>query len=143
MIVQIYEVSSPEEAHSLGDLGVDHIGVLVGDGTFPRERTIGEARRIFAAVPASSKCVALSLSDDVGLIERIVAEVRPAIMHLGASTDLLLPSALQAIKQRFSSLVVMRSIPVTGDESVAVAKSYDGIADMLLLDSHRPGDKQI
>jgi phosphoribosylanthranilate isomerase len=37
----------------------------------------------------------------------------------------------------------MRSIPVTGDESIAVAQSYDGLADMLLLDSHRPGDVQI
>ena len=37
----------------------------------------------------------------------------------------------------------MRSIPVVGDESIAIAKSYDGIADILLLDSHRPGDRQI
>ena len=37
----------------------------------------------------------------------------------------------------------MRSIPVTGDESVSIARSYDGIADILLLDSHRLGDIQI
>jgi phosphoribosylanthranilate isomerase len=37
----------------------------------------------------------------------------------------------------------MRSIPVVGSESVPVAKSYDGIADFLLLDSHKPGDKQV
>ena len=37
----------------------------------------------------------------------------------------------------------MRSIPVVGDESIAIAQSYDGIADVLLLDSHRPGDLQI
>src|SRR5215471_18839804 len=30
-----------------------------------------------------------------------------------------------------------------GDESIAIAESYDGIADMLLLNSHRPGDVQI
>src|ERR1700756_547096 len=39
--------------------------------------------------------------------------------------------------------MVMRSIPVVGDESITIAQSYDGIADMLLLDSHRPGDVQI
>jgi phosphoribosylanthranilate isomerase len=39
--------------------------------------------------------------------------------------------------------VVMRSIPVVGEESLSLAKSYDGIADILLLDSHKPGDKQI
>jgi phosphoribosylanthranilate isomerase len=37
----------------------------------------------------------------------------------------------------------MRSIPVVDAKSVAMAQSYDGIADMLLLDSHRPGDVQI
>src|SRR5438874_705114 len=37
MIVQIYEVSTPAEAGALGAMGVDHIGVLVGDGSFPRE----------------------------------------------------------------------------------------------------------
>lgn len=37
----------------------------------------------------------------------------------------------------------MRSIPVFADDSIAIAQSYDGIADMLLLDSHRPGDLQI
>ena len=35
--MQIYEVETPEEAVALARLGVDHIGVLVGDGAFPRE----------------------------------------------------------------------------------------------------------
>jgi phosphoribosylanthranilate isomerase len=37
VLVQIYEVQTPEEALALTRLGVDHIGVLVGDGRFPRE----------------------------------------------------------------------------------------------------------
>ena len=48
MLVQIYETSTPEEAGALGELGVDHIEVLVGDGSFPRERTIDNARVIFS-----------------------------------------------------------------------------------------------
>jgi hypothetical protein len=43
MLVQIYETSTPEEARALADIGVDHIGVLVGDGSFPREHPIDEA----------------------------------------------------------------------------------------------------
>src|SRR5262249_40933559 len=54
MIVQIYEVTTPAEARALGEMGVDHIGVLVGDGSFPREQTIEKAREIFAAIPAGS-----------------------------------------------------------------------------------------
>ena len=44
MLVQIYEISSPDEARELAALGVDHVGVLVGPGDFPRERSSTEAR---------------------------------------------------------------------------------------------------
>jgi phosphoribosylanthranilate isomerase len=143
MLVQIYEISSPEEANALGGLSVDHIGVLVGDGSFPRERSINYARVICSAIPSPSKGLALLLSSDVRLIERVISELKPAILHLGASTDLLTPSMVHGIKKQSSPLTVMRSIPVVGDESIAIAKSYDGIADILLLDSHRQGDRQI
>jgi phosphoribosylanthranilate isomerase len=143
MLVQIYEISSPEEADAVGNLGVDHIGVLVGDGSFPREQSVDHARFIFSAIPSSSKGLALLLSADVRLIEHIISELKPAIVHLGASTDLLTSSTVQHLKKRCGPLTVMRSIPVVGDDSIAIARSYDGIADLLLLDSHRPGDVQI
>ena len=143
MIVQIYEVSSPGEARALSGFGVDHIGVLVGDGTFPREQSIEDARRIFAAIVAPSKGSALSLSADLNLIRRIVSELSPLILHLGASTDILRPPDVATFKREFPFLKIMRSIPVVGGESVPLAKTYDGIADFLLLDSHEPGDKQI
>jgi len=143
MLVQIYEISTPEEARALGNLGVDHIGVLVGDGSFPREQSVDQARLIFSAIPSSSKGLALLLCADVRLVEQIILELKPAIVHLGASSDLLTASAVQQLKQRCGTLTVMRSIPIVDDESIAIARSYDGVADMLLLDSHRPGDVQI
>ena len=79
MLVQIYETSSPEETRALADLGVDHIGVLVGDGLFPREQSVGRARLILSAIPSSSKGLVLVLSDDVPLIGHIISELKPAI----------------------------------------------------------------
>jgi phosphoribosylanthranilate isomerase len=143
MLVQIYEVSSPQEARALAKLGVDHIGVLVGNGSFPREQSIDQARLIFSAIPPSSKSSALLLTADIKFIEHTISQLSPAIVHLGASTDLLAASAVQRLKQRYPSLTVMRSIPIFGDESITIAKSYDGIADMLLLDSYQAGDVQI
>jgi len=143
MLVQIYETSSPEEAKALAELDVDHIGVLVGDGSFPRERSIENARLIFSAIPTKCKGSALLLSSDVRFIERAISELKTEILHLGASTDLLTASTVQSLKRRFGPLFVMRSIPVVGGESIAIARSYDDIADMLLLDSHQPGDRQI
>src|SRR5262245_55864225 len=108
MLVQIYEISSPEEARALGEMGVDHIGVLVGDGSFPREQPVDQARRIFSAIPPGSKGVALLLSADMRLVEQIISELNPAIVHLGASTDLLTPAAVQQLKSRYGGLTVMR-----------------------------------
>jgi phosphoribosylanthranilate isomerase len=143
MLVQIYETTSPDEARALAELGVDHIGILVGDGSFPREQSIDRARRIFSAISPPSKGVALLLSADTKLIERIVSELKPAILHLGAASELLTPAAVRQLKKRHGAVTLMRSIPVVDEKSVAVARSYDGIADTLLLDSHRPGDVQI
>ena len=143
MIVQIYEVTSPAEARALWTMGVDHIGVLVGDGSFPREQTIEKAREIFAAIPAGSKTSALSLSHDVDLIARISAALLPDILHLGAAPEYVSPAQLQALKSEFPKVSLMRSIPVVDESSIALARSYDGIADWLLLDSYESGDRQI
>jgi phosphoribosylanthranilate isomerase len=143
MIVQIYEVTSLAEAGDLSAIGVDHIGVLVGDGSFPREQTIENAREIFAAIPAESKASALSLSDDVDLIVRLTAALLPDILHLGAAPEHLSPAQLRIIKTEFPKVALMRSIPVVDESSVGLARSYDGIADWLLLDSYQSGDRQI
>ena len=47
------------------------------------------------------------------------------------------------MKRRYPGVKLMRSIPVTGESSIAFAQAHEGIADLLLLDSHAPGDAQI
>ena len=143
MLAQIYEVLSPEEAAALIAAGVDHVGVLVGPGVFPREIAVGRAREVFAAVAAPARRVALSLAADVGEIARVVEEVRPDIIHVGAAAELVSAAQVQGLKARFPGVQVMRSIPVLGPESVAAAADYRGVADWLLLDSHVAGDRQI
>jgi phosphoribosylanthranilate isomerase len=143
MIVQIYEVTTPTEARALGTLGIDHVGVLVGDGSFSREQTIEKVREIFVAIPAGSKASALSLSHDVDLIVRLTAALMPDILHLGAAPQHLSPEQLRTLKAKFPQVSVMRSIPVVDESSIALGRSYDGIADWLLLDSYESGDRQI
>ena len=143
MIVQIYEVTTPAEARTLGEMGVDHIGVLVGDGSFPREQTIEKAREIFAAIPAGSRASALSLSHDLDLIVRITTALMPDILHLGAAPQHLSPAQVRTLKTGFPQVALMRSIPVVDESSIALARSYDGVADCLLLDSCKSDDRQI
>lgn len=84
MLTQIYEISTPEEASALSAIGVDHIGVLVGDGQFPRELPISAASKIGAAIVPPSKFSALFLTRDLSLIASWARELNPAIVHLGA-----------------------------------------------------------
>jgi phosphoribosylanthranilate isomerase len=57
--------------------------------------------------------------------------------------DALVPSEVLRLKRSFPDLKVMRTIPVRGEADIAVAKSYEGIADFLLLDTWKPGDPGI
>ncbi|TMJ17759.1 MAG: phosphoribosylanthranilate isomerase [Alphaproteobacteria bacterium] len=113
MLTQVYEVSSPPEADAVSSLGVDHVGVLVGNGIFPRERSMREATAILSAIRTPSKSLALFLSADLALIERTARELRPAIIHLGASTELLWPKHVIDLRKALPNVLLMRSVPVT------------------------------
>src|ERR1700747_1594006 len=143
MIVQIYEVGTPEEAVALAGFGVDHIGVLVGDGAFPRELSTDRALAIFAAVPPAAKRVALSLSADPAEIARVIDQTRPDIIHIGAAVELFSVGDTRALKAAFPDVRIRRSIPILDEGSIECANDYREVADFLLLDSHEPGDRQI
>src|SRR3981189_1829248 len=136
MLVQIYKVQTPEEARALTRLGVDHIGVLVGDGAFPRELSIAQSSAIFAAVPAGKKRVALSLSADPEEVARVARETRPDIIQLQAAIEDFSVAMTRAFRSRCPEIPIMRAIPVIDEASIEVARSYQGVADFLLLDSY-------
>ena len=140
MLTQIYTVASPDEARAIAAIGVDHIGTLVGPGELARELPLAAAAKIAAAIPQPTKFVALFLTANVPLIEAWARELRPAILHLGAGPDTHRPADVAALKNKLPGCSIMRSVAVGGEESIAIARSYDKIADYLLLDSFRPSD---
>jgi len=143
MLTQIYEVSTPQEARPISEMGIDHIGVLVGNGEFPRELPLRAAAEVAAAVVPPSKVSALFLTSDIALIEEWAGTLQPALVHLGAAPELLSPDEAAILKRRLPKMLLMRSIPVVCQDSVTIARSYDGVIDFLLLDSHRESDRQI
>jgi phosphoribosylanthranilate isomerase len=142
MLVQIYEVRTPAEAFALARFGVDHVGVLVGDGAFPRELSADRARAIFSAVPPLARRVALSLSADPPRL-RGLSSNRPDIIHIGAAVELFSVRDTRALEDAFPDVQIMRAIPIVYEGSIECAKNYRGVADFLLVDSHDAGDKQI
>ena len=143
MIVQIYEVQNPREAKELERLGVDHIGVVVGKGEHPNELSLEEAKAIFKVLSKNTKKVALSLSNKLGELYEIIEKVQPDILHLCALPQDITAEDVRKIKQKFPDVKIMRTIPVIDEKSIDLAKEYEGIANYLLLDSHRKGDFQV
>jgi phosphoribosylanthranilate isomerase len=143
MLTQIYELSTAEQAAAIAAIGVDHIGILVGDGEFPREQPVAAAATIAAAIRPPSRVSALFLGADLARIEQAARTLRPTLVHLGAAPWLLSPGDAARLKRALPGVSIMRSVPVTGPEAIDIARAYDGMVDFLLLDSHRAADRQI
>lgn len=137
MIVQIYEVSNPNEAKELAELGVDHIGVLVGKGKYPRELSIEKAKIVSQSLPPFAKKVILSLSDNLEEISEIIKQLDPDILHLGITEEILPLSKVKEIREKHPKLKIMRAIAVINEESIKLAKEYEGMVDYLLLDTYK------
>jgi len=143
MLTQIYEITNTEEARGVSKIGIDHVGILVGGGEFPREQPLPRAAEIATAIVAPARFSALFLTARVASIIDWARALNPAIIHLGAAPELLAPDQVASIKAAVPDSMIMRSVPIYGEESVDIARSYEGVADYLLLDSHRQSDKQI
>jgi phosphoribosylanthranilate isomerase len=143
VLTQIYEVTVAEEARSISEIGIDHIGVLVGAGEFPRELSLDAARAVAAGILPDSQFSALFLTADLTLIETWAGKLQPHIVHLGAAPELLSPEQTTTLKRNLPGTLIMRSVPVVDEVSIEIARSYDGVVDFLLLDSHRADDRQI
>src|SRR5215469_17386451 len=99
MLTQVYEVATPEEASAISAIGVDHVGVLVGDGRFPRELPVAAAAKVGAVITPPSKFSALFLAAEVDRIAAWARALKPAIVHLGASADLLSPQDVASLRR--------------------------------------------
>jgi phosphoribosylanthranilate isomerase len=143
MIVQIYEITYPEEAVRLGELGVDHMGVLAGRGAYPRELGYSRVREIFEVLPEGTKSVCLSLSGNVPDILEAAEATRPDILHLGTLPETLSPQDMRGIRSRCPEVALMRSVPVDGEDALHTAMRFAEVSDYLLLDTAEPHDTQI
>lgn len=137
MIVQIYEINKISVAKQISKIGIDHIGVFVGGGKFPRELSIKKAKKIFDLTLNNSKKVALSLAHNLAEISEIVDELKPDILHLGIDEKILPLIKVKIIRKKYPLLKIMRAIAVVNEKSIKIAKSYEKIADYLLLDTYK------
>ena len=137
MIIQIYAFTDAKTAVEAVEIGVDHVGFVAGKyDQVPAELTLKEAREIVTALPPQATPVALTMAADLDEIMRMVELVRPHIVHISSDVDLVNVEMMRELHERLDGQArLMKAIPVENEASIAVAKAYAAVSDILLLDT--------
>jgi phosphoribosylanthranilate isomerase len=144
MITQIYEVINIDEAKAMVDLGVDFIGVVVSlDSNYPGVLNLQQANEVLKGVTGQAKKIILPFSKHLKDIVIMIEQTKPDIVHIAVEPEVLLPDDIQTLEVKFPEIKFMRTIPVENENSIELAKQYDGIADYLLLDSRSKKNSQL
>ena len=138
MVVQIYSMTSIDDAVATAEAGADLIGVVVGEPGVLAEAINGEtARAILTAIRPRARGVALSLSDSRDEICTMVDAVRPDIVHLAARE--IEPEDCAWLRARVAPVRLLRAIAVRAGETVAEAEAHQESVDYLMLESGAKG----
>jgi phosphoribosylanthranilate isomerase len=153
MIVQIYEIQTPDQAQTMIDLGVDHVGSVLTSEEKWQDAEIKKAIQLVQA--AGGKSSLIPLFGDIDLITRALNYYTPDIVHFCEALPALddakglakLVRCQEAIGQRFNDIEIMRSIPIGpagfGDlvPSLQLAKQLEPSSDWFLTDTLLPPNK--
>jgi phosphoribosylanthranilate isomerase len=138
MMVQIYGLTTVDDAVATADAGANLIGVVFGAPSAGTARITAErATEIFTAVSSGTHCVALSLLKDPDGICQMADRLRPWAVHLAAHG--IAAESVARIRERLKPIRIMIGVAIEGDESVSRAEQYASCADILLLDSRAAG----
>jgi phosphoribosylanthranilate isomerase len=138
MIVQIYSITSIEDAVMTARAGAHMVGVVVSDDQVVEE-AIGEAaaRDIMREIRPRARGTALSLSDDRDEICRMADSVKPDVVHIAARE--IEPEDCAWIRERIAPIMLLRAIAVRGGEAMSEAEAHQEMVDYLMLDSGAKG----
>lgn len=138
MKIQIYSHKTPADALSSADLGVDFIGVAVGErGRLQAEVSFSNCRNIFSAIPAGSHAsrVALTVASDPDEIIETIRMVSPDVLHLSGDIKCMSVEKVAELRAAAHNVKIMQAIPVKDETSILLALAYQQVSDYLILDT--------
>ncbi len=148
MIVQIYEIQSPQEAERCIELGVDHIGSVVLSKDAWRMPSLKEVIRLSEGTGVKNSLILLF--QDIDILYRALDYYLPHYVHLcdaltdhnGHETDMNGLIRYQSdLKERFSEVGIIRSIPTPQDglpshfPTLKIARALEPVSDIFLTDT--------
>ncbi len=119
IVMQIYEVQTPEEAQRLANLGVDHVGGVILSETDWQNPLLLKTLETIRLAPMKSSLI--PLFSDRETIQRALDFYQPDIVHFceslmeGAQIAAYCRTLIEnqeIIKQRYPQIAIMRSIPI-------------------------------
>ncbi len=137
VLVQLYGITTIDDALLCVDAGADHVGLVVREGHEAwDEIDLETARTILAALEGRVQRVVCTLATGLDQVRHTARTTRPDILHLARATRFE-PDELADLR-RETGLRLMCTVPVTGPEAVGLARRYAPVADYLLLDTTHP-----
>lgn len=148
MIIQIYEIQTPQEADRCIELGVTHIGSVILSQDEWRVPLLRETVRLSKSSGARSSLIPLFHDRDT--VYRAIDYYQPDFIHFcdsltdSAGTPKNLDNFIRfqiALKDRFPEVKIVRSIPVPkkgdapGFPSLEIAKALHATSDLFLTDT--------
>jgi len=148
MIVQIYEIQTPQEAEKCIELGVDHIGSVLLCQNEWRIPSIKEAIRLSDGT--ESKNSLIPLFQDMDTLCRALDYYRPDYIHFcesltyndGGKKDMDRNIQIQSnLKKKFPEIGIIRSLPIPqkdvkgGFPTLNIGKDLVEFTDIFLTDT--------
>jgi len=144
MIIQIYEIQTPEEAIALLRMGVQHIGSVALSTLNERDTMLYQTIRLVQKYGAKSSLIPLFSETD--RIFQLIEDYSPDIIHFCENILVFekidsIISFQKEIKQKFPKIQIQRAIPIppSGKGNVQkilqLAKELEEVSDYFLTDT--------
>ena len=131
-LFKICGLSTPESVSAARAGGATHLGFIFFEKS-PRHVSPELARDLTQDV-GDCLTVAVSVNADDATLDEIVETMKPSLLQLHGSESI---ERVRAVKECYG-LPVIKAFAVCGAEDVAKALTFEGEADMLLVDAKPP-----
>lgn len=133
-LVKICGLKTPEDAHVAIQGGADYLGCVFFPPS-PRNVDAPTAAEVFDMIgDADVERVGLFVDPSDDELMAVLSHVRLDVIQLHGKES---PERVEEVRQTFA-LPVMKALAIETDDDVVAAKTYDGVADMLLFDAKPP-----
>lgn len=133
--VKICGIQSLEDALACVASGADAIGMLVDVKISPRCITAAKAKTIVAGLPPFVTPVIVMMPSSADEVAEAGRLIRPGAIQLHGQES---PEMLRRIKSQLPYVRLIKTIHVGAGDEIEKAKSYEGCADAILLDTLSP-----